>query len=394
MAAGLTPAPAAEWRVGSWTLVPDGLSACGNELQAPDGQPSDALERLRAAPAQQRGAAPESLAERLNACRDSMQVIAADEVEQLLDLLGQGEDTWETVQLSAQTQVKRHRDRSLFGGTVFVRLSCAPIPHATLPVIAHCFCNYPYRSGWDSQIFDFRLLHNMAGNDVFYYKLKAPPLYDRDFLCLQTIFRHDDGKKLMIYTRSVDASLGPSCNDAVRAWQYMLAVEIEEHEGGGASFTCTTAVDPKIPFMPKWVINMMVPMEFRKWVSAVDARCAELAAADFEPPCSHVCAPRFEPLAVDGSVPAAPAAEPEAAVEPWEEEAKPGAFEQAEPPAGEQTVWSMVDAACSTPTDGSVASPKAAARAPTDGDASPKASGKGCSGCLMPWSRDGRGRKS
>eukprot|EP00438_Fugacium_kawagutii_P001685 Skav202599 [mRNA] locus=scaffold2348:84605:86560:+ [translate_table: standard] len=40
----------------------------------------------------------------------------------LLTLMGGGEEVWETIQEDDQIHVRRHRDRSLFGGCIFVKM--------------------------------------------------------------------------------------------------------------------------------------------------------------------------------------------------------------------------------------------------------------------------------
>jgi len=115
--------------------------------------------------------------------------------------------------------------------------------------------------------------------------MRVPPLTDRDFLVYQTILRHSSGKGLLIYMRGADGPQVPQTG-AVRGSMYVTATQIMEHPDGGASITVMSAVDPKISFVPKWIINALVPAEWRKNVAEVTKRCAELARAGARPECA------------------------------------------------------------------------------------------------------------
>ncbi|CAK9057434.1 Integrase catalytic domain-containing protein [Durusdinium trenchii] len=45
-------------------------------------------------------------------------------------------------------------------------------------------------------------------------------------------------------------------------------------------------MDPYIPFLPRWIMSLLVPSEFRRWVHAVDRRCKELNRDGIKVPCS------------------------------------------------------------------------------------------------------------
>ncbi|CAE7512635.1 unnamed protein product [Symbiodinium sp. CCMP2592] len=210
-------------------------------------------------------------------------VIRPREVEQLVELSGAGEEVWETLVKDEQIHIQRHRDRSLFNGSVFVKLvgrisntTAAHENRLKTTEVAHCFGNFADRAGWDKQMDSFRLMYNVASNDILYSLLHAPPLTDRDFLIYHATMRHESGRGIMLYTRSASNSLCPPTR-AVRATQYVASYCImQDPDGKGVTFTTTSAVDPHIPFLPKWVLTLLMPSEFRRWRNAVDKRCREL----------------------------------------------------------------------------------------------------------------------
>ncbi|CAJ1451615.1 unnamed protein product, partial [Effrenium voratum] len=204
------------------------------------------------------------------------QVITQKEVQQLLTVTDAADGSWDTIHADEQIHAQRHRDRSLFGGCVFVRLS-GHIANADAVQVAHCHMNFMDRAGWDKQMDGFRILHHAAGNDLLYSVIHAPPLADRDFLMFHTVFRHESGRGLMLYSRSADDTFCPPTRKNIRAMQHLAAHQImQDPDGGGVRFTITTAVDPLIPFLPRWIMSLMVPGEFRRWVNAVEQRCREL----------------------------------------------------------------------------------------------------------------------
>eukprot|EP00440_Ansanella_granifera_P008922 gb/GFBE01009668.1/.p1 GENE.gb/GFBE01009668.1/~~gb/GFBE01009668.1/.p1 ORF type:complete len:406 (+),score=81.46 gb/GFBE01009668.1/:1-1218(+) len=283
------------WKAGPWQVEPRGLLACGNPRAAGPQVPSaEKLAKLQTSASEGREAG-KCFVERLSSRSDACRVITKSEVEELLELTGAGEEVWESIQADAQIQVRRHRDRSLFGGCVFVKLS-AHIPDAQAAHVAHCFLNFADRAGWDKQMDGFNVLHNVAGNDLLYSVIHASPLADRDFLVFQMLFRHEHGRGLMFYSRSADDDLCPPTRN-IRARQYVSATEIMQNPGGGVTFTTTTAVDPQIPFLPKWIMNLLVPSEFRRWANAVEHRCKELRGTDV--PCSMLFATVDECVATD-----------------------------------------------------------------------------------------------
>lgn len=192
-------------------------------------------------------------------------VIRPREVEQLVELSSAGEEVWETLVKDEQIHIQRHRDRSLFNGSVFVKL-VGRISNTTAAHVAHCFGNFADRAGWDKQMDSFRLMYNVASNDILYSLLHAPPLTDRDFLIYHATMRHEAGRGIMLYTRSASNSLCPPTR-AVRATQYVASYCImQDPDGKGVTFTTTSAVDPHIPFLPKWVL-MPCPSPWRRCCS-------------------------------------------------------------------------------------------------------------------------------
>eukprot|EP00439_Symbiodinium_sp_Y106_P068594 s2809_g11.t1 len=107
-------------------------------------------------------------------------VIRPREVEQLVELSSAGEEVWETLVKDEQIHIQRHRDRSLFNGSVFVKLvgrisntTAAHDNRLKTTEVAHCFGNFADRAGWDKQMDSFRLMYNVASNDILYSLLHA-----------------------------------------------------------------------------------------------------------------------------------------------------------------------------------------------------------------------------
>lgn len=258
------------WQAGPWIVEPSGMEVFGNPrtqfLEAEVVQ-----KHLDQLPFKEEN---QPLSERLGSESD-VGVIRPWEVEQLVELSNAGEEVWETLVKDEQIHIQRHRDRSLFNGSVFVKL-VGRISNTTAAHVAHCFGNFADRAGWDKQMDSFRLMYNVASNDILYSLLHAPPLTDRDFLIYHATLRHESGRGIMLYTRSASNRLCPPTR-AVRATQYVASYCImQDPDGKGVTFTTTSAVDPHIPFLPKWVLTLLVPSEFRRWRNAVEKRCREL----------------------------------------------------------------------------------------------------------------------
>ncbi|CAK9004812.1 unnamed protein product [Durusdinium trenchii] len=270
------------WQAGPWQLVPDGLSAIGNE-RTPGRMAEETFASFQTTCESEEDNV--DLITRLSSSSSATRLITQHEVEQLLWLTDAGDEVWETIQSDDLTHVRRHRDRSLFGGSAFVKLT-GRVANATAAQVAHCHMHFADRAGWDKQMDGFKILHHEKGNDLLYSVIHAPPLADRDFLMHHTVFRHESGRGLMFYSRSADDSLYPPTR-AVRAKQYVAAHQItQDADGRGVTFTTTTAMDPYIPFLPRWIMSLLVPSEFRRWVHAVDRRCKELNRDGIKVPCS------------------------------------------------------------------------------------------------------------
>lgn len=278
------------WQAGPWQLVSNGLASMGNKrsggLECLDAQKSESIQvKLEEEET--------DFVSCLSSPCKAKRVIMQREVEQLLTLTDAGDEVWETIQVDDMIHVRRHRDPGLFGGCVFVKLS-GHVANATAPQVAHCHMNFADRAGWDNQMDGFKVLHHTEGNDLLYCVIHAPPLSDRDFLMFHTVFRHESGRGLMFYSRSADDSLCPP-NRAIRARQYVAAHQImQDPDGRGVTFITTTAMDPQIPFLPRWIMSLLVPSEFRRWVHAVERRCKELHRDNIEVPCAPLFLPDFK----------------------------------------------------------------------------------------------------
>eukprot|EP00443_Scrippsiella_acuminata_P127769 CAMPEP_0115750690 /NCGR_PEP_ID=MMETSP0272-20121206/94867_1 /TAXON_ID=71861 /ORGANISM="Scrippsiella trochoidea, Strain CCMP3099" /LENGTH=173 /DNA_ID=CAMNT_0003195839 /DNA_START=31 /DNA_END=549 /DNA_ORIENTATION=+ len=60
---------------------------------------------------------------------------------------------------------------------------------------------------------------------------------------------------------------------------------------GGTRFTTVAVVDPKIPFMPKWVINIFIPSEMRKFIVLLNENSHALKQAGIKTPCASFFVP-------------------------------------------------------------------------------------------------------
>mmetsp|Transcript_64702 Transcript_64702/g.142780 ORF Transcript_64702/g.142780 Transcript_64702/m.142780 type:complete len:350 (+) Transcript_64702:54-1103(+) len=270
------------WQVGPWRFEPGGLAACGNDVDISQGKVD--LTRFQAAVQTTTPDLSAKYLERLESGSDSMRVITKEELSQYVELASLGEDAWETVQRDSEIHIRRYRDRKYFGG-VFVKLT-GRLPNANAAHAAHCFLNFADRAGWDSQMDNFRVVHRIADNELLYSRLHCPPLTDREFFTYHMLLSHEKRGGLLIYSRSVDAEMSAMPRSGnVRAHQYMMASEIMDDPEGGAFFTTISAVDPRIPFMPKWIMSLMMPSEFRKWVSSVARRCKKLKELGKSVPC-------------------------------------------------------------------------------------------------------------
>lgn len=272
--------------MGTWVLQPRGLELCGNS-RAPPAPEAKGVNEILESLETGTPVYETSYEERLSSKCDSKQVITGEEVARFLQLSKQGDDVWEMVVAEEKIQVRRHRNRQLFRGSLFVRLT-ARLANTTCAHVAHCMVNFQDRAQWDKQLDNFRILHTVAGNDVLHCILHAPPLRDRDFVLFFTVWRKVDGKGILLYSRFADDALSPPTR-AVRAIQYVQATTILEDGTGGVSIETLTAIDPIIPFMPQWIVSWLVPSEFRRWVRSVERRCAELRRDSAAVPCAALC---------------------------------------------------------------------------------------------------------
>lgn len=121
----------------------------------------------------------------------------------------------------------------------------------------------------------FKVLNHSKGNDLLYSVIHSPPLSDRDFMVFHTVLRHRSRSGLMFYSPSADDAFYPKQPGAVRATQFMAAHQLIQ-EAGGVRFMTSTAIDPHTAFLPRWVLTLLLPSEFKRWRSSVLRRCGEL----------------------------------------------------------------------------------------------------------------------
>eukprot|EP00929_Paragymnodinium_shiwhaense_P019718 TRINITY_DN13346_c0_g1_i1.p1 TRINITY_DN13346_c0_g1~~TRINITY_DN13346_c0_g1_i1.p1 ORF type:complete len:445 (+),score=31.92 TRINITY_DN13346_c0_g1_i1:127-1461(+) len=277
-------------RVGPWLLEQAGLLACGNTADT-----SICSERRSAFSKMVLTDSPRFKTDYATHMSDHIEkhrAITAEELSQFMTMGCEDESKWDILREDGHMSVKRYSDLNLFPGAVLARLG-SRIPNTTAACVAHCFCNFADREVWDKQVGSFKILHTVGSNDILYYNLKASPLHDRDFLVFHTIWRHESGRGLLIYSRSADDMLVPAHKSAVRALQYVQATELMEDEDGGVDFTTTAAIDPAVP-IPKWLTSLLIPREFSKWVASVTKRCDEMRVAGFVPPCSKLFVPEIK----------------------------------------------------------------------------------------------------
>mmetsp|Transcript_58107 Transcript_58107/g.125581 ORF Transcript_58107/g.125581 Transcript_58107/m.125581 type:complete len:380 (-) Transcript_58107:199-1338(-) len=267
-------------QVGEWTLEPGGLASCGTLSESARDEVMSGMSMADTS---------RDYMDRL-AVADDKHLISVEEVQQYLSLVTMENDAWELVTEDSRIKVHRLRDRSL-GGGVCVKLFARLPPGTSLMHAANCVLNYEDRKKWDKQIIGARLLGHAHGNDLLYGICRAAPLADRDFLAFHTLFRREDGKGIMSYQRGADNAMFPPTK-AVRVTMYVLATQVYEEPDGSVCLSVMSACDPVIPLMPKWIINMLTPSEWRRFTTAVATRSKKLQAAKEIPPCAFLFEPR------------------------------------------------------------------------------------------------------
>mmetsp|Transcript_58108 Transcript_58108/g.125585 ORF Transcript_58108/g.125585 Transcript_58108/m.125585 type:complete len:374 (-) Transcript_58108:204-1325(-) len=263
-------------QVGEWTLEPGGLASCGTLSESARDEVMSGMSMADTS---------RDYMDRL-AVADDKHLISVEEVQQYLSLVTMENDAWELVTEDSRIKVHRLRDRSL-GGGVCVKLFARLPPGTSLMHAANCVLNYEDRKKWDSRTVGARLLGNARGNDLLYYVQRAQSLADRDFICFHSLFRRRDGNGIMSYQRSAENMLAPLTN-AVRATTYVSATQVYRHPAGGTCLKIVTALDCRIPSQPEWVFNLLTPLDFRQFVSAVENRSQQLARACEVPPCTSL----------------------------------------------------------------------------------------------------------
>lgn len=301
----------------SYIIDPAGGSLCGNKV-SPIESPANpsAFKTLLTDPPDSHS----SFVERLSDGRDSNRIITQHEVDLLQSVIDEGPSSWEVIKDDGRVSVHRYKNRSLFKGCLFGQLQ-VHLPNAPKELVAHSLCGVTEgceRSKWDHQVFDFKIFPAVGGNEVVYYKMAAPPFSARDFVCFQVLCRRKDGSGILAYMRSGIDALAPVSKDKVRARAYCIATEIRDDPAGGTRFKSTTVLDPAIPFIPAWIINIFVPAEFAKWADNLEKHCASLSKAGVLPasvPCAAAFLPEPCPPPVLAEVTPAPAVTISAACE-------------------------------------------------------------------------------
>lgn len=300
-----------------------------------------------------------SFVQRLSDGRDSNRIITQQEIDLLQNVIDEGPSSWEEIKNDGKVSAHRYKNRDLFKGCLFGQLQ-AHLPDCSKELVAHSVVGITEggeRGKWDKQVFDFTVFPAPGGNEIVHYKMNAPPFSIRDFACFQVLCRHREGGGSLAYMRAAADALVPASKDKVRAHVYCIATEILDDPAGGTRFKTTTVLDPAIPFLPSWVINMFIPMEFAKWISGLERHCAHLKSKDVLPASVPSAALFLPPPA---------AASPEAACEASKD--GPNREGVASAPALSLTAAApAADAAVEEAAPAAADPPVAAAASPTDG---------------------------
>jgi len=264
--------------VDSWYINPLGEKLLGNEVLPVPAGSEKAFKALRS----DTPTAARNFLESLTSGVDTQHVISPEELQHVLDLHSQGEEVWDLVKDFGgdnQVLVHRYKDRSLFKGAMFGRLT-AIFPSLSKEEVVYRVMNNQARVAWDKQVCSFDLYPAPQGNSVLRYRMNAPPFSLRDMVVFQVLLCNDKDKRVMLYQRLADNSLYPPTRKEVRASIPVLATMISDLPTGGTFFRNICVVDPNLPIIPNWVINMFIPMEFKKWTEGLRRECAQKAGAE------------------------------------------------------------------------------------------------------------------
>lgn len=354
----------------SYIIDPVGGVVFGNEV-SPIASPADpaAFKTLLIDPPDGQS----SFVERLSDGRDSNRIITQQEVDLLQKVMDEGPESWEVIKDDGKVSAHRYKNRSLFKGCLFGTLQ-AHLPNVSKELVAHAMMGLTEgceRGKWDHQVFGFKVYPAPGGNQAIYYKMAAPPFSTRDFICLHVLCRRKEGGGILTYMRSTVDALAPTSRDKVRARAYCIASEITDDPAGGTRFKTTTVLDPAIPFLPAWVINMFIPMEFAKWVDSLEKHCTSLMKAGVLPasvPSAAAFLPRLvasDPAAVLPVAASREDAQIEALTSPPAATISVAAGVEA--PAGASVSVAAADAAAdeTLPAAAEAAAPEASDRPPT-----------------------------
>eukprot|EP00747_Dinoflagellata_sp_TGD_P065261 gnl/TRDRNA2_/TRDRNA2_154285_c0_seq1.p1 gnl/TRDRNA2_/TRDRNA2_154285_c0~~gnl/TRDRNA2_/TRDRNA2_154285_c0_seq1.p1 ORF type:complete len:401 (+),score=76.27 gnl/TRDRNA2_/TRDRNA2_154285_c0_seq1:87-1289(+) len=259
---------------GPWVIEPRGLAVFGNPISSP--VPAACEQKLQAL--QTDGPDPSTnLVTRLDSGCDRQRVITPEEVCMLQRLLNQGEEVWELLKEfhGGRLQFHRHRNRKLFSGALFGRIS-AHLPRGSKEMVAHAVNNFEERAKWDKQVAGFRMQPVLRGNDVVHLRMHAPPFSDRDFVAFHMLARHTGGAGFLSYQRAADDSFVPPGNN-VRG-SFVNALVVTDHPSGGVKFVSTSVLDPNMRLIPAWLINVFIPSEVAKWIDTLEAHMDKLVA--------------------------------------------------------------------------------------------------------------------
>lgn len=260
---------------GSWYINPLGEKLMGNDVLPVPASSAKAFQALRSDTPKAATKYLESLASGV----DAKHPISPEEVQHVIDLHSQGEEVWELVKDFGgehQVMVHRYKDASLFKGAMFGRLT-AFFPSLSKEEVLYRCMNIKARVAWDKQVEGFDTYPAPRGNSVLRYRMNAPPFSLRDFVVFQVILCNAKDKSVMQYQRLADNSLFPPTRKEVRGRIPIMATLISDLPTGGVLFRNLIVFDPNLPIIPKWLINMFIPTEFKKWTECLRSACAEQA---------------------------------------------------------------------------------------------------------------------
>jgi len=159
--------------------------------------------------------------------------------------------------------------------TILARIKLRGLP---LEAVAHVMNNFTDRSKWDKQQVNFRCHDDWGSpvrcNSLFYFILRVPPLTDREFLNIFAMARSDDGNAYMTIARDGTHPSYKTRKGCVRGSLFGNVLLVSRgDEPGSTNLTMITKQDVKLPVVPHWLINKVVPGQISNWNDKMQRAC-------------------------------------------------------------------------------------------------------------------------